>query len=45
MAMPALAAAAFRNFGSTCEGSSMAISTESKPQSLELLEHGDALVR
>ena len=37
MARPALAAAAFRNFGSTCEGSSIAISTESKPQFLSFL--------
>jgi hypothetical protein len=38
MAMPALAAAALRNFGSTCEGSSIGISTESKPQFLSFLK-------
>ena len=37
MAMPALAAAAFRNFGSVCEGSSIGISTVWKPQFLSFL--------
>jgi len=37
MARPALAAAALRTAGSTCDGSSMAISTVSKPHFLSFL--------
>ena len=38
IAMPALAAAAFKNLGSVCDGSSIGISTVWKPQFLSFLK-------